>query len=192
MAKRANNNTGEPRTQMAHGPACKYNPLSHPQTAQAMAKLGARIVDIAEAFGITSRTLYMWLTRFPELRAAVDAGNAVFDTKVERALAERAIGYFASWEDEMINPMTGAKEPLKRHKYIEPNIAAIRLWLTNRKPDEWKKTQRQQIEIKRETPEEAHAELVKHFLQLKAEGYLRHIELEALPSPDDYGEEADD
>jgi hypothetical protein len=36
---------------------------------------------------------------------------AVFDTKVERALAVRAIGYFASWEDEMINPMTGAKEP---------------------------------------------------------------------------------
>jgi hypothetical protein len=52
--------------------------------------------------------------------------------------------------------------------------------------------QKQEVEIKRETPEEVHAELVKHILKLKSEGYLRHIELEALPSPNDYGEEADD
>jgi hypothetical protein len=50
--------------------------------------------------------------------------------------------------------------------------------------------QKQEVEIKRETPEEVHAELVKEFLRLRSEGYLRHIELEALPAPDE--EEADD
>jgi hypothetical protein len=73
--------------------------------------------------------------------------------------------------------------PLRKHKYVEPNIAAIRLWPTNRKPDEWRERQTQQIEIKRESAEEVRAELVKEFLKLRAEGYLRHIEL-PLPSPE--------
>jgi hypothetical protein len=119
-------------------------------------------------------------------RAAVDADKEVFDTKVERALAERAIGYFASWEDEMINPMTGEKQLLKKHKYIQPDTAAVKLWLTNRKKHEWKDVQKQEVEVKRESAEELHAELLEQLLKLKSEGYLRHIELQALPSPDDY------
>jgi hypothetical protein len=82
MAKRANNNTGEPRTQMAHGPACKYDPMSHPRAAQAMAKLGATQADIADAFGVSTRTILLWCAKFPELRQALDAGNQVFDARV--------------------------------------------------------------------------------------------------------------
>jgi hypothetical protein len=86
--------------QQAHGPACKYDPLEHPRQAQAMAKLGATQTDVADAFGVTTRTVQLWCAKFPELRDALDAGNAVFDSRVERALAERAIGFWESWEEE--------------------------------------------------------------------------------------------
>jgi hypothetical protein len=88
---------------------------------------------MASALDISLSTFTVWCSQFPELREAVNVGKDQFDTRVERALAERALGYFASWEDEAHNPATGVKEPLKKHKYIEPSVAAARLWLTNRK-----------------------------------------------------------
>jgi hypothetical protein len=80
----------------------------------AMAKIGATNADMADALDVSLRTFTTWCSQFPELREAVDVGKELFDTRVERALAERAIGYFASWEDEAHNPAKGVKEPLKR------------------------------------------------------------------------------
>jgi len=50
--------------------------------------------EIASTLGITSRQLRTWRAQYPELRQAMDAGNEVFDTRVERALAERATGFY--------------------------------------------------------------------------------------------------
>jgi hypothetical protein len=61
MAKRANNNTGEPHRQMAHGPACKYDPFTHLNVVEAMAKMGATQAQMADALDISTRTLIMWL-----------------------------------------------------------------------------------------------------------------------------------
>jgi hypothetical protein len=177
--------------QIGHGAPCKYNKFTMLPVVTAMAKIGATNADMAAALDVSLRTFTTWCGQFPELREAVHVGKELFDARVERALAERALGYYASWEEDMIGP-AGTPMLLKKVKYIEPNVQAIRLWLTNRKPEDWKDKQVQQVDIKRETPEEVHADLVKHFLQLRAEGYLRHIELDALPSPEDYEEEADD
>jgi hypothetical protein len=49
--------------------------------------------EIADCFAVTTRTLSNWLAQYTELRDAVDAGNDVFNPRVERALAERALGY---------------------------------------------------------------------------------------------------
>jgi hypothetical protein len=38
--------------------------------------------------------VYKWLNRYPELREAVQIGVDTFNPRVERALAERAIGFF--------------------------------------------------------------------------------------------------
>jgi hypothetical protein len=80
-----------------------------------MAKTGSTQAEIADALDITTRTFLMWLAKHPELRAALTAGNEVFDARVERSLAERAIGGFVSWEDEEINPVKGVKEPVRKH-----------------------------------------------------------------------------
>jgi hypothetical protein len=38
--------------------------------------------------------LYKWLNQYPELHEAVKTAADVFNPRVERALAERAVGYF--------------------------------------------------------------------------------------------------
>jgi hypothetical protein len=98
------------------------------------AKIGATQADIADAFGVSTRTILLWCAKFPELRQALDAGNQVFDTRVERSLAERAIGGFVSWEDEEINPVTSEKVNLRKHKHYPADTGVAKLWLTNRKP----------------------------------------------------------
>jgi transcriptional regulator with XRE-family HTH domain len=172
MAKRANNNAGEPHTQIAHGPACKYNPMLHPRAAQAMAKIGATQADIAEALGVTTRTLQMWLTKFPELRAAVNAGNQVFDRRVERALAERAIGFWVTWEDEELHPITGRKVLVTKKKYLPPDTKAGIFWASNRMPDKWRRVQKHEVQVERKSSGELLHELHNKLLELKVDGYL--------------------
>ena len=46
------------------------------------------------------RTLQRWLAQYPALSEAIQAGNDVFNPRVERALAEQAIGNWVSWEEE--------------------------------------------------------------------------------------------
>src|SRR5271157_4245283 len=72
----------------------KYDSRTFPKTAQALAQRGAILSEIADFFNVTTRQLSNWLNEYPELREAVDAGNDGFNTRVERSLAERAIGFF--------------------------------------------------------------------------------------------------
>ncbi len=58
-----------------------------------MAQRGATIAEMADACDIDTRNFYRWMNRYPELREAVDAGNDAFNPRVERALAELALGY---------------------------------------------------------------------------------------------------
>ena len=50
-------------------------------------------------FDVDTRTFYRWMNKYPELSEAVSAGKEAFDTRVERALAERAIGYSVDVEE---------------------------------------------------------------------------------------------
>jgi hypothetical protein len=50
-------------------------PTSTKPRSAGVFKRVATQADVAEAFGVTTRTIQMWLTKFPELRAAVNAGG---------------------------------------------------------------------------------------------------------------------
>jgi transposase-like protein len=71
-----------------------YDPERAPDIVKDLAHHGATQEEIASTLGITSRQLRTWRAQYPELRQAMDAGNEVLDTRVERALSERAIGYY--------------------------------------------------------------------------------------------------
>src|SRR6516165_6754431 len=167
------------------GRPAKYDAASAPEVARALAQAGATQEEIASTFGITSRQLRTWRAQYPELRDAMDAGNDVFDTRVERALAERAIGFYETWEEEKFNPVTGRKELLVHREYYPPDTKAARIWLTNRKRNDWKNVPKHEVETKRRSSDEILARIYERLAKLKEQGYLTTIELPALPAPQD-------
>jgi len=167
------------------GRPAKYDAASMPEAAKSLAQAGATQEEIASAFGITSRQLRTWRAQYPEFRIALDAGNEVFDTRVERALAERAIGFYETWEEDKINPVTGQRETFIHREYYPPDTKAANQWLTNRKRHEWKNVQNTEVEVKRRSSDEILASIYERLAKLKEQGYLTTIELPALPAPQD-------
>jgi transposase-like protein len=70
-----------------------------PKTAKFLAQRGATQAEIADCFDVSTRTLKYWITQYRELQEAIEAGNEVFNPRVERALAERALGYSVDVEE---------------------------------------------------------------------------------------------
>jgi hypothetical protein len=163
-----------------------------PQVAKALAEGGATQGEIAHTLGITSFTLRAWRARYTEFRIAMDAGNEVFDTRVERALAERAVGFYETWEEEKINPVTGQLQTFVHKEYYPPDTKAANQWLTNRKRHEWRNVQNTEIEVKRRSSDEILAGIYERLAKLKEQGYLKTIELPALTGPNDSDIESDD
>jgi hypothetical protein len=85
--------------QIGRGVPSKYNKFTMLPVVSAMAKIGATNADMAAALDISHETFYVWCSQHPELREAVHVAKDLFDARAERALAERALGYFARDND---------------------------------------------------------------------------------------------
>jgi hypothetical protein len=123
--------------QFAKGSKTNGRPsLYKPQYAKVVKKLcerGATNGELARFFKVSVFTIKYWRAQYEDFSAAVRVGKQIADERVEQALYERAIGY--DFDDGT------ADKSVIRH--IPPDIAAIRLWLFNRRPDKW----RDKIEI---------------------------------------------
>lgn len=130
----------------------KYNPEYHDDWAWSLAMKGATNEEIAQAFGITTRTFIRWKKQFESLNEAVTSGKNVADAKVEKSLYQRAIGYTTVDTEKIIelNPADGSQKPIRVRSFekkIPPDTMACMYWLNNRskKTGEW--TQRQEVNI---------------------------------------------
>lgn len=121
--------------------APKYNPEYHDDWAWSLAIRGAIDEEIAQAFGVSKRTIIRWKQNYPSFAEALERGKAGPNAKVEKTLYQRAIGY--DWEEkETVIEMDkdGNTKPakirtIKRH--VPGEVAAMCFWLKNRMPDEW-------------------------------------------------------
>jgi hypothetical protein len=132
--------------------------------AKLLAQRGAILSEIADCFGVDTRTLYR------VLREAVDAGNDVFNPRVERALAERAIGF---WVDMKVWKKDEGKLIEKdERKYFPPDVTACIFFLKNRMPDRWRDVREHGHTDKLKSSDEWLAEIQKDILELQADGYI--------------------
>ena len=90
----------------------KYNALYHDDWAWSMAAMGATNEEIAEAMGVSKRTILRWAKDHESFGKALAEGKAVSDAKVIRSLYKMATGY-------------------------EPSVAAQCFWLKNRQRERW-------------------------------------------------------
>jgi hypothetical protein len=148
----------------------KYDP-KFPKTAKFLAQRGATLAEIADCFGVTTRTLSNWLNEYPELREAVDAGNDIFNPRVERALAERAIGFYVDVEEVKIL-QDGEEVRYTVRKYYPPDVTAAIFFMKNRMPEKWRDVQRHGHSGELKTSVKWLVEIQKDILELHAGGHI--------------------
>ena len=130
----------------------KYQPEYVEQARKLCEVFSATDEELAIYFDVKQKIIYDWRIRHPAFAEACRVGKAVADDRVERALYTRAVGTHV--DTEKIFMPKNASKPVraKTKEYIPPDVGAAKLWLTNRRPEEWR--ERKEIGIGGEKPGE--------------------------------------
>lgn len=103
--------------------------------ARLMTEQGALKTEIADAIGVSYRTLRNWELQNKDLFHALNADEVVLTNNVERSVYQRATGYeFAA---EKVFQYQGEIVRAATIEHCPPDIGAAKFWLTNRAPDRW-------------------------------------------------------
>lgn len=129
------------------GRPTKYEGEKTDKVAARMALIGATERDIAMALGIDTSTLWRWKREHDTFCNALTVDKAVYDDRVERSLAQRALGY--EIEEEKVYFPSGSKEPVKVSvkKHVPASDTAAIFWLKNRRPDMWRDRQDLNLQV---------------------------------------------
>jgi hypothetical protein len=153
--------------------------------ASVMCSTGATDLELAQAFGVTTRTITTWKARHPEFLLAIGEAKKLPNDRVERALYHRAIGY--SHEATKIVTNGSQIVAVNYIEHVPPETQAARLWLLNRDPTSWRDKQEVAVErVERHEQDMTDDELVARLNELRdmrrkiLEGELV---LPALPVP---------
>ena len=109
---------------------------SYPVQVRRLVSTGASWRQIADYFGVAVSTIQRWVQVHPEFEAAIRATKDEADLAVEKALFQRATGYTA--DATKILAYEGVPFEVPYQEHVPPDVNAIKLWLTNRKPKDWK------------------------------------------------------
>lgn len=119
----------------------KYNALYHDDWAWSLAAMGATNDEIADAIGVSVRTIIRWAKEHESFGKALAEGKGVSDAKVIRSLYQRAIGYEYEEEKRIVEyDKDGNIKPVKvekTKKHVPPDVAAQCFWLKNRQRERW-------------------------------------------------------
>lgn len=123
---------------MATGRPTKFK-AEYVEQARKLCELGFTDVELAKFFEVSEVTLNAWKSKHPEFLKSLKVGKEEADTRVERSLYHRAIGY-SHTEDKIFND---GGEPLivPTIKHYPPDTTAAIFWLKNRKTAEWRDKQ---------------------------------------------------
>lgn len=116
-----------------------YKAAYHDKLVFRLAASGNGDALIAEAIDIAPSTFAQWKNAHKTLMEALTAGKKVADDKVEAALYDRAVGY--KHDDVHVSAYMGDVKLTPIKKVYPPEPGAIKLWLTNRRPKEWRERQ---------------------------------------------------
>jgi len=122
---------------MPAGRPTKYK-ADFARVAKKMCQMGATDNDLAEAFGVTEKTINTWKRTQPEFLQSLKE-KACADDLVEQALFKRAVG--VKVKDDKVFNNNGKALIVPGEKEFPPDTAAAFIWLQNRRPDKWRKEQ---------------------------------------------------
>lgn len=117
------------------GRPTKYDPAFARQ-AVLLGRKGCTDPEVAEFFNVTRSTISLWKLKHPEFSDALQLSKAEADSRVERALFERATGYVH--KDVHISNYQGMVTATPVEKHYPPDPASMIFWLKNRQPEKWR------------------------------------------------------
>ena len=123
---------------MPGGRPSKFKPEFVKQ-AEKLCTIGLTDAELASFFEVSEVTLNAWKHKHPEFLNALKVGKDEADTRVERSLYHRAIGY--SHPEEKIFNDGGEPLIVPTTKHYPPDTTAAIFWLKNRKTAEWRDKQ---------------------------------------------------
>lgn len=121
---------------MARGAPTKFKEEYIDQAVK-LAKLGATDVDLADFFEVHEDTIYEWKKVYPHFSEALKSGKEFADSRVVRSLYERATGY--SHREDKFFMHEGKILTQETTKHYPPDPTSIVFWLSNRRPNEWRR-----------------------------------------------------
>jgi hypothetical protein len=157
-----------PKEKSNRGRPSKYEDRFAVMAALHAAK-GATDQDLADLFSVSKPTIWHWYRTYPAFGEAVKSAKAlVFDARVERSMAERAIGYSVDTEEIKVIGKTIHRVPIRKHYPPDPTCCIF--WLKNRQPDKWKDVHRHEhsgkVGTENLTADQLLAEIRKEALEL--------------------------
>jgi hypothetical protein len=109
-----------------------------------MYKKGATDQEVADEIGVCRRTIDYWKEANPEFFEQLKAWKEEADSKVERALFERATGYNCKETKLFCHEGMIVAEDIVKH--YPPDPVSCIFWLKNRKPKDWRDKQEHSFE----------------------------------------------
>ncbi len=104
--------------------------------AKFLADKGCTDPEVAAFFEVAVSTVSLWKLKHPEFSEALRLGKDEADSRVERALFERATGY--SHSDVHVSSYQGEVTITPIMKHYPPDSTAMIFWLKNRKAEQWR------------------------------------------------------
>lgn len=123
---------------MAGGRPSSFKPEYIGQ-AKKLVALGATDMTLADFFGVAVSSISKWKNDYPEFSDALKESKADLDSKVERSLYERAVGY--KYPAIKIMQYQGVPIEVPYTEHIAPDTTAQIFWLKNRQPARWRDKQ---------------------------------------------------
>ena len=120
------------------GRPTKYR-AEYAKQARKLCQLGATDFELAEFFGVNTTTVWRWRSEHPAFCNATAVGKAECDERVVRSMYQRAVGY--SYHSEKLFCFEGDVTRADVVEHVPPDVNAGRLWLMNRRGDDWKDKQ---------------------------------------------------
>lgn len=125
----------------------KYDPESTPQLVFNLTLRYATDLEICKALGIHPSTYYEWLKEKSELSYVISRAKVIRAQKLIPKLQKRANGFRYTEVTKELNEKTGEMVTTKKvTKIIPPDVSALKFFLTNALPDEFKN--RQDLDLK--------------------------------------------
>lgn len=115
-------------------------------TVTQLAADGKTNAEIAEYLGVAETTIYQYKRKYEKFSKALENGHAIADDLVEQALFARAMGYWGE-ETKVFAEKGIVTDTITIKKWYPPDPTCLKLWLTNRRPNEWRDKKESEVNL---------------------------------------------